>query len=518
MTKRAALYLRLSAIAEDSSSIAAQEATLRAMADREGWTIDPADVLVDEGISGRKARDKAVEAVRRLDAGEVDVLAVYKLDRLSREGAPALGPLLAAVAKPGRLFVTSDGQRSDNPSFRLTLTMLAEVALMEAENTAARMRTAVAHRHTVGKHTGGPAPLGYRTAPHPDGGKLLVIDDAEAALIRASAERLLAGEVGVAGLARELQRDGVPTAKSPARLARLAGEPWDHLDRGVWDATTVRRLLTSDRITGRVTHHGRLVLDAEGLPAQHYPAVLEPATVEAIRAAVAPSSRPKPTARPVRVLSGIAFCGACNGKLWAGTGNRGHVVYRCMGRGCSTPAHILADPLEAFVAEEYLSVAGAWPEVRVVETVDTTTANELADVEAALKDVRAAQATAEDDEDDDALAALSERSAALRARRKALQARSTETRVETFPTGRTLGEAWHADDDVEERRLALGRALDSVLVQPGGARRGRAGGVDLSRVSIQWRPSHDQLGADEGESRGPGDPAKRRAPRRSASA
>ena len=76
--KRAALYLRLSETSDASTSIARQEADLKDLAEREGWKV--VHVLTHDGVSGRKEREKATEALRLLASGEVDVLAVWKLD------------------------------------------------------------------------------------------------------------------------------------------------------------------------------------------------------------------------------------------------------------------------------------------------------------------------------------------------------------------------------------------------------------------------------------------------------
>lgn len=485
MTKRAAIYLRLSAAADDSTSIGAQEATLRELAGREGWTIDPRHVLTDEGISGRKARANADRAIDLLRTGEVDVLAVYKLDRLSRQGLGALAMLIAALdEQPGALFVAhADGLRSSQPAWRIIASVLAEVARMEAENTAARMRTAVEHRHNIGRHTGGPAPFGYRTADAPDGGKVLIIDPEEAALVRRMADRLLSG-VGVATLARELREAGIPTAKSEARLARMAGKP-ETGERGFWDATTVRRLLTSDRIAGRVTHKGRLVTDEDGLPVTHYEPVLEPDVVERIRAHLAPASRPVPPRRAERLLSGVAFCASCGARLWVAQGRAGAPTYRCPGRGCKAQAYMRAEHLERYVVDSFLSVVGNWPELEEVETVDSSTAAALADVERAadqlLADIRSARGSER--------AALAAKLDSLDARADVLRATPSTVSVEVRPTGRTMREAWEVAEDDHERRRTLGLGLDHVTVAPNAGPTGRR--VNLERVALFWHPPRE---------------------------
>lgn len=144
---RAALYLRLSESSDESASIGRQEADLRDLAEREGWAV--AEVLVDEGISGRRARANADRAVRLLREGVVDVLAVWKFDRFSRQGLGALAALLDALdARPSARFVAlRDGLSSDAQAWRIVASLLAEVARMEAENTSMRVSSSVAREH-----------------------------------------------------------------------------------------------------------------------------------------------------------------------------------------------------------------------------------------------------------------------------------------------------------------------------------------------------------------------------------
>jgi len=477
--RRAVFYLRLSASADDSTSIAAQERVLGELAAREEWAI--VRVLADDGLSGRKSRANADEALRMIREGEADVLAVYKLDRLSRQGLGALAALIDALdSRPDSLFVAHlDGLRSDQAAWRLIAGVLAEVARMEAENAASRMRTAVEYRHNIGRHTGGPPPLGYRTVDAPDGaGKVLEPLPSEAALVRSLAARLLAGS-GVARLARELNRERVPTSRSAYRLSVLAGAPDEELDRGHWDATTVRRLLTSDRALGRVTHKGRLVTDSDGLPVTHYPPILEPATVELIRRRVAENPSRPVLRRDARLLHGIAYCLACDGRLYS-QGVRGREVYRCVGRACSAPVNIGALPLEAHVAQAFLSVAGNSPELVEVESVTGAgNSSDLADIEHALQEA-ASDLVRDDLEPADTLARI----AALKARRAELRLTPATVSVEYLPTGRTLAQAWHEAEELEERRNTLLRGLDHLTVARA-AQSGRR--FDAERVAFLWR-------------------------------
>lgn len=488
--RRAVLYLRLSVTVDDSTSLARQERDLLAHAERHGW--DVVAVLVDEGISGRKARAKAAEAVRMIADGEADVLATWKLDRFTRQGWDGLGALSRALAsRPGTLFVAlQDGLTSDQAAFRLIAGVLSEVARSEADNTAARARSAIAYRRTAAhKYAGGPAvPFGYRSVPAPDGvGRVLVQDVDEAAVVREVARRLLDGTEPLSRIAADLQARGVYTSKSPARRARNAGDDPAGLDPGTWRASTIRSLWSSDLLLGRVVHHGDLVRDADGLPASIWPPILDLATLESLRARLGvqphrPGQSPRPRrGRAARVLSGLAYCAVCGSRLYV-TSSSGKPVYKCAANWnagtCPSP-RIDAQALEDHVAQRVLAVAGSWPEVQTTEATDTAVTDAaLAEVEAALREASVAML---DDLAD--VGALAARIGTLKERRADLRAVPAVVTTTTAPTGRTLADAWAADDDVDWRRSVLLWALDHVTVAPTASRRSP---IDPERVEFYW--------------------------------
>jgi DNA invertase Pin-like site-specific DNA recombinase len=453
MTK-AALYLRLSAVVDDSTSIARQEADLRALAEREGW--DVVALLVDEGISGRKARAKAAEAVRMLRDGDVDVLAVWKLDRFTRQGWDGLGELSRALAaRPGALFVAlQDGLRSDQAAFRLIAGVLSEVARSEADNTASRQRSAIDYRKRNGKYAGGSAvPFGYRSQPAPDGvGRVLVPSRFESAVVREVADRLLAEEP-LSRVAADLQRRGIATAKSPARRAIVDGADPTGLDRGRWTAATLRNYLGSHTPSGHVRHHGDLIRDV-------WPALLDADTARRLRARFSPVLRKTPPARrKARLLSGVAFCARCDGKLYVTTSG-GKPVYRCSmaWRGAERCGGVTtgADRLEEYVTAQFLAVVGHSPELE--EGPADTTELASAELDAALRETTEAMLAEDAD-----VAALTARLRELKAEQSALRSRPTPEPT-LRPTGRTLAEAWAANDSPEWRRGVLLTALDHVLL------------------------------------------------------
>jgi site-specific DNA recombinase len=480
-TSRAVAYLRLSDSVDDSTSIVRQRRDLAALAEREGWEI--VRELADDGISGRKARANATEALRMLRDGEAEVLVVWKLDRFTRQGIPAVGALIDTLdATPSALFVALvDGLRSDQSSWRIIAAVLSEVARTEADTTSTRARSAIAYRKTVTYRFtgGGTIPFGYASAPAPEGpGRVLVLDPREAEVVRDVADRILDGE-SLSRVAADLTARGIPTSKSAYRRARYRGVPDEGLDRGRWTVGTIRALWSSHSLVGRVSLGDDVVRDEDGLPVTVWPPILDLATLERLRVRIGlRTSGQAPRRRAARLLSGVAFCAYCDRRLYVTTSG-GRPIYACAssrnGVDCVSPK-VDALHLEEYVSGLFLSARGNDPEVDLVETVADSTSAQLVEVEAALREATGALLA-----DDADAPALLRRIDALKVARAALRSAAPVVSSELVPTGRTLADAWAAADD-EARRGVLLAALDHLTVSRGTA--GRR--VDASRVSFFW--------------------------------
>ena len=486
---RVVLYLRLSVSDDASTSIMRQEADLLDLAEREGWTV--ARILSDDGISGRKTRANAGEALRMLREGEADVLAVWKLDRWSRQGLGAIGDLVQTLdATPGALFVAlKDGLRSDQAAWRLIAAVLSEVARTEADNTALRISSSFAAGKANGRFTGGTIPYGYRPVKNPDAvGRILIPVPHEAAVIREVAERLLSGEK-VFHVVNDLNARRVPTARSAYRRAQVLGlESDEDLDRGTWGSTLLQSIMTSDRLLGRVTYRGKLVTGDDGLPVRFWEPILDLDTLTRLRAHVRDPRSPDVPRRPQRrkasrLLSGVAYCAHCDAKMFVNTSG-GKPVYACPNygaRGCDKGPRMYAHTVEEIVVARFLETVGEFPELELIETVDDPKTSEaLAEVEEALRSA-GAELLAEDGDTVSVLARID----ALKTQRARLRQTPATVVVEAKPTGRTLREAWDAEDSIDRRRDLLLNAIDHATVSALGAGLSRKG-YHPERVAIRW--------------------------------
>ncbi|MGN6446305.1 recombinase family protein [Amnibacterium sp.] len=478
MSRRLVTYLRLSNATDASSSIARQRADLAAYASREGLV--QVGEFVDDGVSGRKARENADAAVRMLAEDEADVLAVAALDRFSRQGATKLGALLDVLeARPEARFVSLKEGDSGDPTFRLRTVILAEIARTEAENTAARARSAHAYRRTVGRFAGSTVPFGFRSVRATEGapGQVLVPAPDEVAIVEEVAARILADE-SLTAIARDLGDRGIPTARSAYRRAVQIGEDPTGLDRGTWWVSTVSTTWRSPHLLGQATHKGRVLLGDDHLPRKPWEALVDRRTFDALEARLAPQSQRPQRRRAARLLSGFLACRACGRTMYVNAARQVH--YGCAhGKSAERgPApQVAADALDAYVEGLYLGIVGDAPEWEVVTALDDTRDADLAEVAGALREATAAMIEKGADRP-----ALLGRIEALVAQRDEIEATPRVMTTERRRTGRTLRDAW-GSSSLDERRALLGEAIGRIEIGPG--RPGRHG-IDPARVRVFW--------------------------------
>jgi DNA invertase Pin-like site-specific DNA recombinase len=190
MTKiRCAVYTRKSTeegLDQEFNSLDAQyEACTAYIASQkhEGWKLLP-QRYDDGGISGGTLdRPQMQQLLRDIDAGRIDMIVVYKIDRLTRSLAD-FAKLVERMEAAGCSFVSVTQSFNTSSSMgRLTLNMLLSFAQFEREVTAERIRDKIAASKKKGLWMGGLAPLGYD--PHPDKTRReLVVNEAEAETVR----------------------------------------------------------------------------------------------------------------------------------------------------------------------------------------------------------------------------------------------------------------------------------------------------------------------------------------------
>ena len=169
----------------------------------EGWTALPA-LYDDGGFSGGNMERPALKRLLAdIDRGGVDVVVVYKVDRLTRSLGD-FGRIVERFDGRGVSFVSVTQAFNTTTSMgRLTLNVLLSFAQFEREVTGERIRDKIAASKAKGLWMGGATPLGY----DPDG-RTLKINPEEAELVRRIFRRYLELR-SVHRLREELEAQGV---------------------------------------------------------------------------------------------------------------------------------------------------------------------------------------------------------------------------------------------------------------------------------------------------------------------
>ena len=220
----------------------------------EGWQLLP-EFYDDGGYSGgTMERPGLRQLMADVESGLIDVIVVYKVDRLSRSLAD-FAKIVEVLDRVGASFVSVTQAFNTTTSMgRLTLNVLLSFAQFEREVTSERIRDKFAASKKKGMWMGGPVPLGYDVQE-----RKLVVNQAEAATVRHIFKRYLALRSGPK-VADELSDLGVYTKLRPLKDGRQSG--------GVpFTLGPLMHLLNNPVYVGEVRHKGT------SYPGQHEPII-----------------------------------------------------------------------------------------------------------------------------------------------------------------------------------------------------------------------------------------------------
>jgi len=211
----------------------------------EGWKLLP-DHYDDGGISGgtmdRPAMQRLLTDVRE---GRVDVIVVYKVDRLTRRLVD-FARIVEVLDEAGASFVSvTQAFNTTNSMGRLTLNVLLSFAQFEREVTGERIRDKIAASKRKGMWMGGPVPIGYDVVE-----RKLAINPAEAESVRLIFARYLASP-SLEALAEDLAKLGVRSKQRVTRDGRpFGGTPFR--------PGGLRHILGNRIYIGEVNHKGQV--------------------------------------------------------------------------------------------------------------------------------------------------------------------------------------------------------------------------------------------------------------------
>jgi site-specific DNA recombinase len=256
----------------------------------EGWTVLPT-LYDDGGVSGGTLERPALKRLLAdIEAGQIDVIVVYKVDRLTR-ALSDFAKLVEVFDRRGISFVSITQQFNTTTSMgRLTLNVLLSFAQFEREVIGERVRDKIAASKKKGMWMGGMPPLGYDVKD-----RKLVVNDNEARTVvdiyrrylALKSVRALMDELGGAGIRskRRVSPDG--TTYGGQKLFRSA----------------IYLMLQNRTYRGEVTHKGK------SYPGEH-PAIIEQPLWDKVQAVLGKNRIERATGARTKhpsLLTGLVF-------------------------------------------------------------------------------------------------------------------------------------------------------------------------------------------------------------------
>lgn len=265
---RCAIYTRKSTdhgLELEFNSLDAQreacEAYIKSQAS-EGWRALPGRYDDPAYSGGNLDRPGVQKLMKDIEAGQVDVVVVYKIDRLTRSLSD-FAKLVEVFNTKRVSFVAITQQFNTTTSMgRLTLNVLLSFAQFERELASERVRDKIEASRKKGKWTGGSVPLGYDTKD-----KRLVVNPSEAKTVRLIFERYLALK-SFQKVIDELNAQGIVSKRRPIAGRVAGGIPFRY--------GPLAYLLKSRTYLGETGHSGKW------FPGEHEP-VIDRAVFDAVQ-------------------------------------------------------------------------------------------------------------------------------------------------------------------------------------------------------------------------------------------
>lgn len=444
-------YIRVSRVGgregESFISPKVQRQTIEAMAQAGGHTVIAWNEQDLDVSGGSLQREGIEECFRMVEAGEVDGIAVAKLDRFSRSVLDT-EKAIERIEKARGIFLAADlGLDTSKPEAKLMRTMMAGMAQFQRDRIREGWNDANVNAIKRGVRSGA-VPIGYKR----NGEKRLVpSEDAQ----------------GVRDLFR-MRSEGMSWASIARELEGTTGRTWGH--------STMRRIVNNPVYLGDL-HRGDLVNRNAHEP------LVDRATFEA-----AQSTPGVNRGRAGTLLGGLIRCATCGHCMAHQVDrSRNYRTYRCFklhaGITCPTGCAIGAEKAEEYVTEQFLSWASS-VRVEAEPRTDTTDAAlaalEAAETELALyRDANLVSVIGADAYRE----GLEHRANVVNEARAAVIEARRESNIDTVG-GSDVAGVWDSLT-TQEKRTLLGAAIDRVVCVKA-PKSGRYGTPVEDRLTIVW--------------------------------
>jgi site-specific DNA recombinase len=459
---RAGVYARLSEARDAAESVPTQVENGTRHAARRG------DQLVatfkDDGYSAYKeiTRDGFLQLIDAIERGELDVVIVRDVDRLTRN-LEDWNRFERACIQHGVILSSYTGGDLDlrTPEGAYYGGMETLRARRESAVKSARVREAIDRNARQGKKTGGGSRwFGYRNV-YADPNEMdprfrrvirVELDPVESELVREAVRRVLDFGEPVGSILRDWEQRKIKPVKAE-----------------VWRTSALRQVLTSARIAGYREWQGEKYQAT-------WPAIIDLDTHERLRKLfLDPARKIDATRRQTYLLAGLLICPQCGHRLY----NKPHRdpkisrAYGCVagpGRGCGR-LHIKAEILEEYITG---AVLDALESPRVQEALQTQDAHteRRAEILELIKRAEERRNEARRDYAEDAISRadwldirgrIESRIASLRHEYDRLS--GGETVLGDIPPEQSVRDAWESWN-IDRRRAAIRSVLHPILIKP----------------------------------------------------
>ena len=321
----------------------------------DGWTLVPTQYS-DGGYTGANIERPGVkQLLADIEAGKIDCVVVYKVDRLSRSLID-FSKMMELFEKRGVCFVSVTQQFNTNSSLgRLTLNILLSFAQFEREIISERTRDKQVAARKKGKWTGGHILLGYDLDSR--AGRLAVNPE-EAERIREMFRLYLEG-TAVVEIVQRFDKQG------------WRNKQWTTQDGKLYGGSPLRRCHIY-KLLGNVLYTGQVKVGEEIFPGEHE-AIIDQQTFDLAQKRLEENAWTPGNAHRVKfeaLLRGLIYCSCCGSGMYSTySANkerryRYYVCYRSQQKleGYCTSRAVSAPSVEEAVVESIRRV-GVHPDV-----------------------------------------------------------------------------------------------------------------------------------------------------------
>ena len=271
-----------------------------------GWTLG--DTYLDNDVSAYRPkviRPDFERMLADLEAGTIQGIVVYDLDRLARQPAD-LERIIKIYDRKPLVFATVQGDIDlSTPDGRTMARVMVAFANKASMDTARRVARQKLEKATNGLGFSNYRPFGWNE-------DRLTLNEPEAEILRQAARDVLSG-TGLFVICGRLNRQDIRTVRG-----------------NIWKTHAMRRVLRAPRIAGFAVYQGELLTDSSGKPVEgKWEPILDEAAWRAVDSILG-NTNSRVERKPGGLLTNIARCGKCGAGMIIAR-KKGTFYYLCRG-------------------------------------------------------------------------------------------------------------------------------------------------------------------------------------------